>query len=102
MDPELMELRMDRDLEKPGLELLLRVLEAIAFGATAVFAILWVRDPGGDYEPWTVICGVVTGGIELFRRFRPSRPDVATSPASPDELLPQTREERIIEWIQRH
>jgi hypothetical protein len=68
-------------------------LEIIAFLATTVLAILWVRDPGGNYEPWTVICGVLFTGIELYRRF-PTRSEGGSKRVS--------KPEELAHWIQKH
>lgn len=44
------------------------ILEIISAVVTAGLAVMWVRDPSGNYEPWTVICGVVLVGSEIYRR----------------------------------
>ena len=74
-----------------GGTLVLTILEIIALLVTTAFAIMWVRDASGNYEPWTVICGVLTGGIEVYRRIR------ARSEGSSKRT---SRLEELIRWIQ--
>jgi hypothetical protein len=45
------------------------IIEVATFAALAILAVLWVWSKNGNYEPWIVLCGVVTGGLELYRRF---------------------------------
>ncbi|MBC7819915.1 MAG: hypothetical protein IAG10_23780 [Planctomycetaceae bacterium] len=45
------------------------VIEVIAWIATAVLAILWIRDSAGNYEPWTLVCGLSAAAVEMFRRW---------------------------------
>lgn len=69
---------------------MLITLEVAAFVATAVFAILWIRDPSGNYEPWTVICGAVGMAIELIRRFRGHHgSDTTPTPSTREKLIEQ-------------
>ncbi len=49
--------------------MVLIALEITAAVATVVLALLWISDPGGNYEPWTVICGLMATVTELCRRF---------------------------------
>jgi hypothetical protein len=67
------------------------VLEIIAAIVTAGLAVMWVRDPSGNYEPWTVICGVVLLGGDIYRRIRTRSEGELKSPSKPEEL---------IRWIQ--
>lgn len=48
-------------------------IEILLFCATAVLAVIWYRDPAGNWEPLLAIVACITAGIELFRRFSPSR-----------------------------
>lgn len=73
--------------------MLLIALEIFALLATATLAFLWVRDPGGNYEPWTVICGGVFTGIELYRRFQQR---------SDGESSRRSRTQELVHWIQEH
>src|SRR5947208_1854723 len=36
--------------------------------AAVPLVILWIQDPNGPYEPWTVLCGLVGAACELLRR----------------------------------
>jgi len=58
-----------------------------------ILAVFWVTNPAGNYEPWTVICGVIAAGAEGYRQFktRSGNPPVSTS--EPEEL---------IRWIRNH
>jgi hypothetical protein len=67
------------------------VLETITAIVTALLAVMWIRDPTGNYEPWTVICGVVLVGSEIYRRIRNRSVGELKTPSKPDEL---------IRWIQ--
>ncbi len=67
-------------------EFVLVVFEFAALTATVVLAVLWIRDPSGNYEPWTVLCGVVCTVTEIYRRFSGRSPD-ATFPGSKKEML---------------
>jgi hypothetical protein len=73
--------------------LFLVIIEIITSIATAGLAIMWIRNPSGNYEPWTVICGVVVAGCEIYRRVR-TRPKGETKRLSKPEAL--------ICWIQDH
>jgi hypothetical protein len=65
--------------------MILVTLEVLAFLTTVGLAVLWIRNPDGSYEPWTVICGVIASGIEFYRRFRPHRKlDHPVPPTPPD------------------
>ena len=64
--------------------------EIAAFIATAVLAILWIRDPNGNYEPWTILCGLVVGITETFRRLYNNTVDAP---------VPSTRKELLL-WLQ--
>jgi len=68
-------------------------IEVIAFLATAALATLWICDPGGNYEPWTVVCGLVSVGVELYRGF------LTRSEGEPEPL---TRSGELLHWIQEH
>lgn len=67
------------------------VLEIIAAIVTVGLAVMWVRDPSGNYEPWTVICGVVLVGVEIYRRIQKR---------SENELKSLSKPEELIHWIQ--
>ncbi len=49
---------------------MIAVLEVLAFLFTFILAIAWLNDSGGNYEPLTVLCGLVFVGSEIFRRNR--------------------------------
>lgn len=71
---------------------MLIVFEFAALTATVVLAILWIRDPSGNYEPWTVLCGVVLMITEICRRLR-GKSHHASFPGSKEEMLA---------WFQEH
>ena len=74
-----------------GGSLILVIIEIIAWLTTVTLAILWVTDPGGNYEPWTVICGVVAAGTECYRQARTRSGNASMRASKPEEL---------IRWIQ--
>ncbi len=65
----------------------------MAWLTTGILAVLWVRNPTGNYEPWTVLCGVVAAGAEGYRRFRGRSKELPNQLSKPEEL---------IRWIQEH
>jgi len=48
-----------------------KAIEILLFCATVALAVIWYRDPAGNWEPLLAIFACATGGIELFRRFGP-------------------------------
>lgn len=44
------------------------IVEKFLLAATVWFAVLWIRNPQGNYEPWTVIFGALLAIIKLARR----------------------------------
>lgn len=71
--------------------MLLVILEVFTSILTIWIAILWIRNPSGNYEPWTVICGAIFAGIEISRQVRTR---------SNDETKQESRPEELIHWIQ--
>jgi len=71
---------------------MLIVIEVCAIVATAVLGYLWVQQPTGNYEPWTVICGVTLTIVELIRR---KRDKVSHSPK-------HSRTSRLLHWIEEN
>jgi hypothetical protein len=63
------------------------VLEIIAAIVTAGLAAMWVCDSSGNYEPWTVICGVILAVSDIFRRVRTRSEDKPKSLSKPEELI---------------
>lgn len=45
------------------------IIEAVAFLVLAILVGLWAWSQDGRYEPWTAVCGLVAGGLEIYRRF---------------------------------
>jgi hypothetical protein len=45
------------------------VVEVTAFVLSAVLVLLWAWSQNAVYEPWTAMCVLVGGGLELYRRF---------------------------------
>jgi len=73
--------------------LFLVIIEISASIATAGLAFMWIRNPSENYEPWTVLCGVVVAGSEIYRRVR-------TQPKGETKQVSKTEE--LIHWIQDH
>jgi hypothetical protein len=46
-----------------------KVIELTAFAVLVVLVLLWAWTQNGNYEPWTAVCTVVAGGLEIYRRF---------------------------------
>jgi hypothetical protein len=69
---------------------MLIAIESSAVLATAILSFLWLRHPGGSYEPWTVLCGVILSITELIRRSRDKN------------ILSQSlsRSDRLLTWIE--
>jgi hypothetical protein len=68
---------------------------------TAFLAVLWVLDPAGNYEPWTVISGSVCTGIEIYRRIRSRGQSESVPPTGPKPKR-KSKAEEIIDWIQKY
>jgi hypothetical protein len=66
------------------------IVEIIALIITVILAIFWIRNPRGNYEPWTVICGVITVGSDIIRRLTKQKNE---------KSKPSTAEE-LVSWIQ--
>jgi hypothetical protein len=50
-------------------DILLVLLELAAGVSAAVLAFFWIREPAGNWEPWTLVCGLVTAAVEGVRRY---------------------------------
>lgn len=48
---------------------MLVIIERIVFIITLILAILWTIDPNGNYEPYTVIGGLIFIAIDMIRRY---------------------------------
>lgn len=46
----------------------LLVVEILLLIATLVLAVLWIRQPEGNFEPFTVLCGALLAVLEVVRR----------------------------------
>ncbi len=55
------------------LRIALVLVEAICAAGAVVFAVLWVRDPSGAYEPTIALCAALVVGVDLLRRYVRSR-----------------------------
>ena len=73
--------------------MILAISEIIAWVATIILAVFWVTDPAGNYEPWTVICGVIAAGAEGYRQFKTRAENTTVSTSEPEELVC---------WIRNH
>jgi hypothetical protein len=71
-------------------------IEILAFAATAVLAILWASDPTGNYEPFTVICGLIGTATEIIRRFIKPQEPVVSKP------MPNSSISEIHEWLYKN
>ena len=58
-----------KKIKSEKIKKLIVTIEIFAFVAAAILAVLWALNPNGNYEPFTLICGLVGTGIEIFRRF---------------------------------
>lgn len=50
-----------------------KAIEILLFCATTVFAVVWYRDPAGNWEPLLAISACATVGIDLLRRYSPAK-----------------------------
>ena len=55
------------------LKIALVLVEALCAAGAIVFAVLWVRDPFGSYEPTIALCAALVVGVDLLRRYVRSR-----------------------------
>jgi len=46
------------------------IIEVAALLICIVFGYKWVKDPSGNYEPWTFLAGLVFVAFEIFRRYK--------------------------------
>lgn len=68
------------------------IIEVAAFLMLAVLVVFWAWSQDGRYEPWTAVCGVVAGGLEIYRRFFVH--DVGQGEGSPDDAS-----DRLLSWL---
>jgi len=47
---------------------ILSIIEVFLLTTTVLFAILWIRNPQGNYEPWTFFFVTLSAILELVRR----------------------------------
>lgn len=45
-----------------------RLVQGVILAVTATLAVLWIRNPQGSYEPWTVLGGIMLTILEMLRR----------------------------------
>ena len=81
--------------------MILVIIEILVLLVTAGLAVLWIRNPTGNYDPWFIISGIVLAGIEIFRRFR-DRKQLESGPPTGTKLKRKSKAEKIIDWIQKH
>lgn len=85
---------------KDSKELLL-LIELLVLVITGVLALLWLVYPASNWEPWTLVCGIIVALMEIVRRYRkpngesylPERD--SSSPAFSQQLLIQIREKPL-------
>ena len=73
------------------------IIEALAFLALTFFVVKWVWTQNGWFEPYTALCGVVFGALEIYRRwFAIDEPDISRIPlqASVDTESAEERADR--------
>lgn len=47
---------------------MIRTIEILSLISTLVLAALWILNPSGNYEPFTIVSGLVLTAAEIFRR----------------------------------
>lgn len=45
------------------------IIEVVALLTCIVFGYKWTNDPGGNYEPWLFLAGLIFVAFEIFRRY---------------------------------
>lgn len=63
---------------------MIRTIEILSLLVTFVLASLWIHNPSGNYEPFTIISGVVLAAMEICRR-KASNSAIPTVLPSPGE-----------------
>lgn len=71
---------------------MLLIIEIFSIFTVLILAILWIKNPSGNYEPWTVVCGVITAGIEIYRRCQ-------TKSYNKSDQMPKISEESIVDEL---
>lgn len=61
--------------------MMILALEAMSLIATAALAVLWALNPDGNFEPYTILAGVIFGWAELLRRKSGAKSSVEEPPA---------------------
>jgi hypothetical protein len=61
-------LSQKKSLTSPKIKRLFGIVEMFLLATTMSLAVLWILDPQGSYEPWTVLSGVLLAVLELVRR----------------------------------
>ncbi len=76
---------------------LMLIIEICALVITLILGVLWINNPEGNYEPYTVLCGCVAGIIEVCRRFQ--KPNSDTQHTEPSKL---SSKQLTIEWLKEN
>jgi len=63
------------------------LIELTLLVITLIFAFLWIKYPEKNYEPFTVIPGLLLGILEILRRFLTKRKDLKTDVAIVQDTL---------------
>ena len=71
---------------------LTEIIEIAAFLMLAVLVGLWAWTQNGNFEPWTAVCGVVAGGLEIYRRF-------FLEIAIDGNALPEDTSDGLLSWL---
>lgn len=53
---------------------MLVLIEIAIWIATAILVVAWIGNPHANWEPWTVVCGLIGAALEGVRRYRARRP----------------------------
>ncbi len=51
------------------LKIITTIIEVLCVLGAILFAILWMKNPEGDYEPYLAFCAALAVGLELIRRY---------------------------------
>lgn len=77
------------------------IVEIAAFIVFVVLAVRWAWTQDSWFEPYTVLCGLVTGGLELCRRLFSKEESVKPEVLSPPVAEPISDQERNERYARR-
>ncbi|MDH5445737.1 MAG: hypothetical protein OEY52_09285 [Gammaproteobacteria bacterium] len=74
-------------------------IEIATLITAVILTILWVTNPDGNYEPYTVLCTFLFVGLEIVRRRnihnKEIEPDLSPIPKKPKSIEPYSKPARI-------